>query len=236
VRRWIVTGASRGIGLAVARHALAAGDRVALFARGAAVETLAGELGERALGVRVDIADAADVERALARVTDAFGGVDVLVNNAGAHRGGLLETVSDEDWDTVLDTNLSAPFRLIRALRPHLADGAAIVNVGAVVGFRGFPGDSPYGASKAGLAGLTKVLAVELARHGVRVNLVVPGFVRTAMTEGVDERARQRILGRIPMRREGLEDEIAEVIAWVAGARYMTGAVVPVDGGLSANL
>jgi NAD(P)-dependent dehydrogenase (short-subunit alcohol dehydrogenase family) len=236
VRRWIVTGASRGIGLAVARHALAAGDRVALFARGAAVETLAEELGEGALGVRVDVADAADVDRALARVTDAFGGVDVLVNNAGAHRGGLLETVSDEDWETVLDTNLSAPFRLIRALRPHLADGAAIVNVGAVVGFRGFPGDSPYGASKAGLAGLTKVLAVELARHGVRVNLVVPGFVRTAMTEGVDERARQRILGRIPMRREGLEDEIAEVIAWVAGARYMTGAVVPVDGGLSANL
>ncbi|MCC5884951.1 MAG: SDR family oxidoreductase [Gammaproteobacteria bacterium] len=236
-RRWIVTGASRGIGLAVARRALAAGERVALFARNqAAVEGLAREFGERALGVAVDVTDPDDVERALATVTGAFGGVDVLVNNAGLHRGGLLETLSDEDWDAVLNVNLSAPFRLIRALRPHLAAGSAIVNVGAVVGFRGFAGDSPYAASKAGLAGLTRVLAVELARHDIRVNLVVPGFVRTAMTAAVDERARERIVKRIPMRREGAEAEIADVIFWVAGSSYMTGAVVPVDGGLSANL
>lgn len=235
-RRWIVTGASRGIGLAVARRALAAGDRVALFARSPAVEHLARDLGDRALGVRVDVSDPAEVEAALATVDAAFGGVDVLVNNAGLHRGGLLETLSDDDWDSVLNVNLSAPFRLIRALRPRLTAGSAIVNVGAVVGFRGFAGDSPYGASKAGLAGLTRVLAVELARHGIRVNLVVPGFVSTAMTAEVDERARERIHKRIPMRREGTEMEIAEVICWVAGASYMTGAVVPVDGGLSANL
>jgi len=235
-RRWIVTGASRGIGLAVARRALAAGDRVALFARSPAVQHLARGLGDRALGVRVDVSDPAEVEAALATVDAAFGGVDVLVNNAGLHRGGLLETLSDEDWDSVLNVNLSAPFRLIRALRPRLTAGSAIVNVGAVVGFRGFAGDSPYGASKAGLAGLTRVLAVELARHGIRVNLVVPGFVSTAMTAEVDERARERIHKRIPMRREGTEMEIADVICWVAGASYMTGAVVTVDGGLSANL
>ncbi|MCC5873896.1 MAG: SDR family oxidoreductase [Gammaproteobacteria bacterium] len=259
-RRWIVTGASRGIGLAVARRALAAGDRVALFARSPAVQHLARDLGDRALGVRVDVSDPAEVEAALATVAGGgggggvqvthravgvaggatvapdCGGVDVLVNNAGLHRGGLLDTLSDEDWDSVLNVNLSAPFRLIRALRPRLTAGSAIVNVGAVVGFRGFAGDSPYGASKAGLAGLTRVLAVELARHGIRVNLVVPGFVSTAMTAEVDERARERIHKRIPMRREGTEMEIAEVICWVAGASYMTGAVVPVDGGLSANL
>lgn len=209
---------------------------MALFARGEEVTSIAEELGDRALGVRVDITDAADVERALARVDAAFGGVDVLVNNAAAHRGGLLESLADEDWDLVLDVNLSAPFRLMRALRPHLARGAAIVNIGAVVGFRGFPGDAPYGAAKAGLAGLTRVLAVELARDGIRVNLVVPGFVNTSLTEGIDERARQRILRRIPMRREGDAEEIAEVIDWVSRSAYMTGAVVPVDGGLSANL
>lgn len=236
-RRWIVTGASRGIGLAVAQRALAAGDQVALFARSeAAVDAIARDFGDRALGVAVDVSDPEEVKRALATVTTAFGGVDVLVNNAGMHRGGLLETLSDEDWESVLEVNLSAPFRLIRALRPHLAAGSAIVNVGAVVGFRGFAGDAPYGASKAGLAGLTRVLAVELARHDIRVNLVVPGFVRTAMTAAVDERARERIQKRIPMRREGAEAEIAEVIFWVAGSSYMTGAVVPVDGGLSANL
>lgn len=105
-----------------------------------------------------------------------------------------------------------------------------------MVGFRGFPGDAPYGAAKTGLAGPTRVLAVELARHGVRVNLVVPGFVNTSLTEGIDERARQRILQRIPMRREGSAEEIAELIDWVLRCAYMTGAVVPVDGGLSANL
>lgn len=236
-RRWIVTGASRGIGLAVARHALAAGDRVALLARGEQVLELADSLGDRALGCRVDIGDPGATDRALAGVLAELGGVDVLVNNAGLHRGGRIEQLEEDDWAAVLDINLSAPFRLIRSLLPHFgAAGGAIVNVGAVVGFRGFPGDSPYGASKAGLAGLTRVLAVELARRDIRVNLVVPGFVRTAMTQGVDERARERILQRIPMRREGSEAEIAEVIAWVAAARYMTGAVVPVDGGLSAGL
>ncbi len=235
-RRWIVTGASRGIGLAVARQAIAEGDQVAMFARSPKITEIAASLGRNALGISVDVADASAVDAALQETRQAFGGIDVLVNNAGAHRGGLIENVSDADWETVLDTNLSSPFRLMRALRPLLNPGAAIVNVGAVVGFRGFPGDSPYGASKAGLAGLTRVLAVELARDAIRVNLVVPGFVRTAMTEAVDDRARERILGRIPMRREGSEAEIAEVIVWVSRARYMTGAVVPVDGGLSANL
>jgi 3-oxoacyl-[acyl-carrier protein] reductase len=105
-----------------------------------------------------------------------------------------------------------------------------------VVGFRGFPGDSPYGASKAGLAGLTRVLAVELARQDIRVNLVVPGLVKTDMTEGLSGRAMDSIMKRIPMRRLGHDDEVAEVVGWVAGSTYMTGAIIPTDGGLSAML
>ena len=118
---------------------------------------------------------------------------------------------------------------------PHLAEGAAIVNVGAVVGFRGFPGDSAYAAAKAGLAGLTRSLAVELAPAGVRVNLVVPGFVDTAMTAGLSASARNRIVAAIPAGRTGTAEEIADVVVAVAGASYMTGAVVPVDGGLMAT-
>ena len=155
--------------------------------------------------------------------------MDVLVNNAGLHRGGKLVRLDVADWDAVLATNLSGPMYCTRTVLPHMQPGAAIVNVGAVVGFRGFPGDSAYGASKAGLAGLTRVLAIELAPKNIRVNLVLPGLVITEMTAGIDEKARERLVADIPMRRTGTEDEIAEVIWWVAGSTYMTGAVIPTD-------
>ena len=117
-----------------------------------------------------------------------------------------------------------------------MQDGASVVNVGAVVGFRGFPGDSPYGASKAGLAGLTRVLAVELAPKKIRVNLVIPGLIITEMTSQLDEKAMNKLLERIPLGRVGREEEIADVIWWVAGSTYMTGAVIPTDGGMMAQL
>jgi NAD(P)-dependent dehydrogenase (short-subunit alcohol dehydrogenase family) len=117
-----------------------------------------------------------------------------------------------------------------------MGEGGSIVNVGAVVGFRGFSGDSAYGSSKAGLAGLTQVLAIELAPRLIRVNLVVPGFVITEMTQQIDERARELLMERIPLRRAGTEDEMAEVIWWVAGSTYMTGSVIPTDGGLMSAL
>lgn len=235
-RRWIVTGASRGFGLEVARIAAARGDHVALLARGKEVTDRASGLGENAIGISADVTDPNAVQTACDAVAARWGGIDVLVNNAGLHRGGLIDRLSLDDWQSVLDTNLGGPFNLVRACLPHMAAGGSIVNMGAVVGFRGFPGDSAYGASKAGLAGLTQVLAIELARRGIRVNLVIPGYVATEMTAAIPPGAHARLMDRIPMRREGTAEEIAQVAYWVAGSTYMTGSVIATDGGLMCTL
>ncbi len=235
-RRWIVTGGSRGIGLATARFVASRGDRVAILARSIDVDGLADAVGCDGLVVSADVSDPDSVATAMTRVAKQWDGIDVLVNNAGLHRGGKAAELSLDDWQAVLATNLSGPLHCVRAALPHMRAGAAIVNVGAVVGFRGFPGDSAYGSSKAGLAGLTKVLAIELARDDVRVNLVIPGLVITEMTSELDERAREKLVGKIPLRRLGEAEEIAEVIWWVAGATYMTGAVIPTDGGMMCAL
>lgn len=235
-RRWLVTGASRGIGRAIAERALAAGDRVCLVARGEAIATEAAALGEGAMGVAADVADPFEVGRACDAVASAWGGIDVVVNCAGLHRGGKVDALSLDDWNQSLATNMTGPLNVVRAALPHMGAGGAIVNVGAVVGFRGFPGDSCYGASKAGLAGLTNVLAIELGRRGIRVNLVVPGFVMTEMTSGVSEKARAAIVAKVPLGRMGEAEEIADVCFWVAGSTYMTGSTVFTDGGLMCNL
>jgi NAD(P)-dependent dehydrogenase (short-subunit alcohol dehydrogenase family) len=232
----VVTGASRGIGRAIAARALAMGDRVALLARSDAVMDAASTAEGSALGVRADVTDAGSVARAVEDVVSTWGGVDVLVNNAGIHRGGRVDRLAPGDWEDVLATNLTAPLTMARTVLPHMDAGSAIVNIGAVVGFRGFPGDAPYGAAKAGLAGLTRVLAAELAPRGIRVNLVVPGFVETEMTGELSERARQSIVERIPLGRTGTAEEIADVVTWVAGSTYMTGSVVAADGGLLAAM
>jgi 3-oxoacyl-[acyl-carrier protein] reductase len=234
--RWLVTGASRGIGRAIASRGLALGHRVAFVARSEAVVKAAAAAGPAAVGVQADVTDPGSVTRAVDQVVSAWGGVDVLVNNAGVHRGGRVERLAPADWDEVLATNLTAPLTMARAVLPHMHDGASIINIGAVVGFRGFPGDTPYGAAKAGLAGLTRVLAVELAPRGIRVNLVVPGFVETEMTADLSDRARRLILDRIPLGRTGTPEEIAAVVAWVAESPYMTGSVVATDGGLLAAM
>jgi 3-oxoacyl-[acyl-carrier protein] reductase len=235
-KRWIVTGGSRGLGLALARWVVARGDRVAVTARSIDETYLKAELGTGCLAVAADVTSPESVRVAFDHVAAAWGGIDVLINNAGLHRGGRVDKLDLADWDAVLDTNLSGPLHCVRAVLPHMPKGGSIVNIGAVVGFRGFPGDSPYGASKAGLAGLTKVLAVELARQEIRVNLVVPGLVKTEMTQDLSGRAMEQITKRIPLRRLGNDDEVAEVIGWVAGSTYMTGAVIPTDGGLSCTL
>lgn len=235
-RRWIVTGGTRGVGLATARMAVARGDRVAVMARSVEHPALAASLGSDTLAIAADVTDPESVSAAVRQVCDAWGGVDVLVNNAGLHRGGKIGRLPLEDWDAVLATNLSGPLHCVRAVLPHMSEGGSIVNVGAVVGFRGFAGDCAYGSSKAGLAGLTQVLAVELAPRRIRVNLVIPGFVITEMTRQIDERARDMLIERIPLGRTGTEDEIAEVIWWVAGSTYMTGSVIATDGGLMGAL
>lgn len=238
-RTWLITGASRGIGAAIAREAAANGDRVAIVARSAGIDDVAAQLrrqGATVHGVRADLAAPGGAAAAVDAAVEALGGIDVVVNNAAIHRGGRIDRIAEGDFEAVVEADLIAPYRVIRAAVPHLKAGAAIVNVGAVVGFRGFSGDAPYGAAKAGLAGLTRVLAVELARRAITVNLVVPGFTSTEMTDALDGRARTRIVDRIPLGRPAEPAEVASVVRWVSETSYMTGALVPVDGGLMAAL
>ncbi|MFO7550572.1 MAG: SDR family oxidoreductase [Haliea sp.] len=232
---WFVTGASRGIGRAIAECALGAGDKVAIVARGAEVESLAEELGADCMACRADVSDAEAVTAAVAAVVARWGRIDVVVNNAGLHRGGRIGRIPLADWDSVVDVNLRGAVNVIRATDPHLEAGSAVINVGAVVGFRGFPGDSAYAASKAGLAGLTRALAIEFAARGITVNLVIPGLVLTEMTGGLSEKALEGMRKTIPLGRYGEPGEIAQVVEWVARSRYMTGAFVPVDGGLLSS-
>lgn len=234
MRTWLVTGGSRGIGRAVAERALAAGDRVAVIARRMAAAGGRGQARDRLLELPADVTDPASLDDAFAELRRRWGGIDVLVNNAGVHRGGRLGRLRRGDWDLVLATNLTGPVEATTRVLPLMATGGAVINVGAVVGLRGFPGDAAYGAAKAGLAGLTRVLAIELAPRGVRVNLVVPGFIETSMTARLTDAVRRSLVDAVPLGRPGTEQEIAEVVYWVAGATYMTGATVPVDGGLLA--
>jgi NAD(P)-dependent dehydrogenase (short-subunit alcohol dehydrogenase family) len=237
MRRWLITGAGSGIGLAVAEIAGEAGDAVALVGRrdlGATVDRVQAA-GGSATAIEQDLTTEEGPAAVAQAAREALGGIDVLVNNAALHRGGRLERISDEDYRAVLEIGLIAPFRLCREVAPAMQPGGAIVNVGAVVGLRGFPGDSPYGSAKGGLAGLTQVLAMELARHGITANLVVPGFTETEMTEEVDSSARERIIRSIPLRRTATATEIARVVHWVSATPYMTGSQVAVDGGLMAG-
>lgn len=234
-RVWLITGASRGIGLAVCRQVIESGDRAAIIARGDTVREIAGELGERCLPCQADVSDPDSVRAAVASVIDTWGQLDVVVNNAGLHRGGKVSRLREDDWQAVLDTNLTGALSVIKAADPHLEEGAAIINVGAVVGLRGFPGDAAYAASKAGLAGLTRSLAIEYASRGICVNLVIPGLVLTEMTSALSEKALDAMRRIIPLSRYGEAEEIAEMILAVSRSRYTTGAFIPVDGGLMSS-
>ncbi|MDP6654390.1 MAG: SDR family NAD(P)-dependent oxidoreductase [Gammaproteobacteria bacterium] len=232
---WVVTGASRGIGFAIAQRVAASGDAVALLARGDSVHAAAQSLGERALGLQVDITEETAVAEAINAVAQHFGCVTRLINNAGLHRGGRLGKLEVSDWQAVLKTNLEGTMLMARACESGMSAGSSITNIGAVVGFRGFPGDAAYAASKAGLAGLTQALAIEFAPRDINVNLVIPGLVMTEMTEGLSEKALAALIRMVPKGRCAEPDEIAEVVEWVARARYMTGALVSVDGGLMST-
>ena len=235
VRVWIVTGASRGIGAAVARLTVDAGHKVALLARGESVIEVAESLGDSAAGFQCDVADSESVSATVEAIAARFGRIDVLVNNAGVHRGGKVHRLTDEAWQEVLQVNLTGAMSMTRAVVPHMGGGSSVINVGAVVGFRGFPGDSAYASSKAGLSGLTKALAIELAPKAITANLVIPGLVLTEMTSELSEIALSKLTEQIPLRRLAEDREIAEVVCWVAQSQYMTGAVVPVDGGLLSS-
>jgi 3-oxoacyl-[acyl-carrier protein] reductase len=236
-RTALVTGASGGIGDAIARQLHAQGAGVILAGRRReALDALAEALGERA---RVEVAELADADAAerLVAGAEAAGGLDVLINNAGLTRDNLAVRMKDEDWQTVLDVNLSAGFRLIRsALRGMMRRRwGRIVNVTSVVALTGNPGQANYAAAKAGMIGMTKSLAAEVASRGITVNCVAPGFIQTAMTATLGEEQRTRLLDRVPIGRFGDGADVAAAVGYLASeeAAYVTGQTLHVNGGMA---
>lgn len=233
----LVTGASGGIGADIARALYAAGATVGLSGtRVAPLEELKAELGERAHVLPCNLSDAADVETLITRAADAMGSVDILVNNAGITRDTLILRMSDEDWQSVIDVNLTATFRLCRAAvkRMMKARSGRIINISSVVAQMGNPGQVNYVASKAGLVGLSKALAQEVASRGITVNCVAPGFIETAMTEKLNDSQREVILRAVPQGRMGKPSEIAAAVVYLASqeAGYVTGTTLHVNGGM----
>ncbi|GAB3957483.1 3-oxoacyl-[acyl-carrier-protein] reductase [Streptomyces sparsus] len=228
-RSVLVTGGSRGIGLAIARALAEGGDRVAVTYR-------SGEPPEGFLAVRCDITDAEQVEQAYKEIEEKQGPVEVLVANAGVTRDQLLLRMSDEDFTSVLDTNLTGTFRVVkRASRAMLrARKGRIVLISSVVGLLGSAGQANYAASKAGLVGFARSIARELGSRNITCNVVAPGFVDTDMTRALTDEQRTAIVGRVPLGRYAQPDEIAATVRFLASeqAAYITGAVIPVDGGL----
>ena len=237
----IVTGASRGIGHAVAACLAQDGASVVVSGRDAArVEVAAKELeafGVPVLAVPGDVARREDVDRMVAQTRERFGRVDILVNNAGITRDALLARMKDEDWDEVLNVNLRGAFLMTRAVSKLMMrqKGGRIINIVSVAGVMGNPGQANYSAAKAGLIGLTKAAARELAHWGILVNAVAPGLIDTDMTAAMPAEAREGLLAQVPLKRIGLAPEVAEVVRFLArdGASYVTGQVIHVDGGLS---
>jgi 3-oxoacyl-[acyl-carrier protein] reductase len=237
----VVTGAGRGIGHAIAVRLAKEGARVASVSR---TETNARKTADEinvsrpdaAKAYAVDVADQAAVQKAAAQILEDFGRVDILVNNAGVTRDGLSMRMSIDDWDTVLNTNLKGAFTFTQALmRPMIKQRSGrIINISSIAGLTGNAGQANYSASKAGLIGLTKTLARELASRGITVNAVAPGLIETDMTTVLSEEIRQSILQKVPLGKLGEPEDIAGAVAYLASpeAKYITGQVLTVDGGM----
>jgi 3-oxoacyl-[acyl-carrier protein] reductase len=237
----LVTGASRGIGRAIALRLAEAGANVVVNYAGseaAAAETVAKvkELGREAIMIRANVANAEEVNEMFKEALERFGTIDILVNNAGITRDNLLMRMKEEEWDDVIATNLKGVFNCLKAAtRPMMKQRSGkIINITSVVGVLGNPGQANYVAAKAGVIGLTKTAARELASRGITVNAVAPGFIDTDMTAVLPEDVKASMLGQIPLGRLGQADDIAGVVLFLASdaANYMTGQTLHVDGGM----
>ncbi len=237
-RNALVTGASGGIGAAIASALHAAGAAVALSGtREAPLQELAARLGARAHVVTANLGDASAVEALPKQAAEAMGSVDILVNNAGITRDNLFMRMSDEEWAQVLEVNLTSSFRLARGVLRGMmkARWGRIVSITSVVAQTGNPGQGNYAAAKAGLVGMSKSLAYEVASRGITVNCVAPGFIETSMTDALTDDQKARILGQIPAGRMGRPDEIAAAVLYLSSpqAAYVTGATLHVNGGMA---
>ncbi len=236
----VVTGGSRGIGRAISEELLRAGaDLVVNYHRTPvdALSALAAELGRRVVAVRADVSVAADCERLIEAAVAEFKKVDVLVNNAGITRDGLLMRMDEAAWDAVLTTNLKSAFATCRAAVKHMmrARAGSIINISSVSGIMGNAGQTNYAASKAGLIGFTKSLAREVASRGIRVNAIAPGFITSDMTDGLDDKVKEKVLGEIPLHRFGDPADIANAALYLASplSAFVTGSTLVVDGGMA---
>ena len=237
-RKALVTGSSGGIGEEIARLLHRQGAIVGLHGtRVEKLEALAGELGDRVKIFPANLSDRDEVKALGAKAEEELGGVDILVNNAGITKDGLFVRMSDEDWDAVLEVNLTAVFRLTRELTHPMMRRryGRIINITSVVGVTGNPGQANYCASKAVMIGFTKSLAQEIASRNVTVNCVAPGFIESAMTGKLNDKQKEAIMGAIPMRRMGNGAEVASAVAYLASseASYVTGQTIHVNGGMA---
>lgn len=236
----LVTGGARGIGRAIAFRLAADGAKVVIVdLADAGAETareVEGAWGRPTLFVKADVSNEAEVRQAIEQVESAVGPVDILVNNAGITRDNLTLVMSESDWDAVIDVDLKSAFLMSKAVLRGMIKRrrGSIISISSVVGRRGNAGQVNYSAAKAGLIGLTKSLAREVASRNVRVNAVAPGYIETEMTAALPEAARSALVGQIPLGRIGSPEAVAEAVAFLAGdsASYLTGVVLPVDGGL----
>jgi 3-oxoacyl-[acyl-carrier protein] reductase len=234
----LVTGASGGIGGDIARALHAQGATVALSGtREGPLKALAGELGERAHVRPCNLSDVDAVKALAGQASEAMGGLDILVNNAGITRDNIFMRMSDEEWQKVIDINLTSTMHLMKSvMRPMMkARWGRIINITSIVGVTGNAGQVNYAASKAGMIGMTKSYAQEIATRGITANCVAPGFIETAMTAELPEAVREKMLGNIPMGRMGLGSEIAAAVAFLASAEasYITGQTLHVNGGMA---
>ena len=237
-KKVVVTGASGGIGGAIARAMHEQGTTVALAGRNReALDALAADLGDRCHVIVGELSDTEAADAVLAAASDAMDGIDVLVNNAGLTRDNLAMRIKDEDWQAVIDVNLTATFRLSRAVLRGMmkARWGRIINVTSIVGVTGNPGQTNYAASKAGIIGMSKSLAGEVATRGITVNCIAPGFIATAMTESLSDDQKDKLVGAVPAGRLGTPEDVAACAVFLASdeAAYVTGQTLHVNGGMA---